>query len=77
MPLTRPASQTRTEKTAGRDLRIGDMLDLWLGLSRIVAMRPYDGPLKALWPEGAFIADFDNGHGMTISNNDFLPVVRV
>lgn len=63
----------QTIKTAGKDIRVGDMLKLWFGLSRVIAFRPYNGDT---YPEGfAIVAQFDNGKEMTIARNDWLEVV--
>lgn len=57
----------KTNLVFGRDLRIGDTVDVWWGTNRdtIVAMRPYAGPLARL--AGARIAQFAvNQMGMTL-----------
>lgn len=54
------------ETVSGSDLQVGDAIDTWMGRKRIVALRPYTGPLAELWSGRAQVADFDIGLGMTI-----------
>jgi hypothetical protein len=61
--------------TTGRELKIGDVINTWAGKKRIVGFKDYTGPLAYLWPEGARLADFDIGVGMTIANNDRIEIV--
>jgi hypothetical protein len=56
----------------GSELKVGDVINTWAGKKRIVGLRPYTGPLAYLWPEGARIASFDIGSGMTVANGDLL-----
>ena len=57
-------------KTRGDELKIGDVIDTWAGKKRLVSFEDYRGPLADLFPEGARIAAFDIGGGMTIPNNE-------
>jgi hypothetical protein len=66
-----------TTRTFGKDIRVGDVIVTWAGKKRVVGLKPYTGPLAYLWPEGAQLADFDIGSGMTIAGNDLLDVVTV
>lgn len=53
--------------TFGRDLRVGDTIDVWWGTHRdtVISLRTIDSPLAAL--AGARIAEFAvNQRGMTI-----------
>ncbi len=61
-------------KITGSEIKVGDVLNLWLGKVRVVALKPYTGPLAHLFPQGAQLADFDQKGGMTIDNGDFYEV---
>lgn len=37
-----------TEDVRDRDLRVGDVIHDWIGWRRIVAIRPYTGPLDCV-----------------------------
>lgn len=53
----------------GRDLAVGDVVDLWIGRQTITDLFPYVGPLSYLWAHqgGARIAAFAaTTLGMTI-----------
>ena len=53
----------------GRDLRVGDVVELWIGKQTITDLFPYVGPLSHLWEKdgGARIAAFAATNlGMTI-----------
>lgn len=56
----------------GADLRIGDTIAVWWTPRRdtIVSLEPYRGPLEFLWPEGASIAGFAIGPGMTCGHDE-------
>lgn len=58
-------------KARGSDLKVGDVIDTWAGKKRLIAFDDYRGPLADLFPEGARIAVFDLGGGMTIPNTEF------
>ncbi len=68
------------ECVAGSDLKVGDVIEVWWrpGRDTIVSLRPYDGPLKTLFPLGAQLADFAAlAAGMTIDNaQDFYRLAR-
>ncbi len=59
-------------RTLGKQLRIGDTIEVWWGNGRdtITSLRPYTGPLSHLWDRYggvARLADFAlNKVGMTI-----------
>jgi hypothetical protein len=62
----------RPRRTTGRQLRVGDTIEVWWGNGRdtITGLRPYNGPLSHLWDRyggGVRLADFAiNKVGMTI-----------
>jgi len=59
----------------GADLKVGDTIEVWWLPHRdtITGLRPYDGPLNYLWPDGARLAEFAlNQCGMTIPNEERL-----
>ncbi len=64
-------------KTAGKDIRVGDMLKTWFGMQRVVTIAPRtDEFAVALWGEGqSAVVVFDSGKAMTIARNDWLEVV--
>jgi len=66
-----------TEIALGHELNIGDVIDTWMGRKRIVAIRPYFGPLAYLWNGEARIAEFDIGLGMTIEPYARVPRVAL
>lgn len=68
-------TQMATKQITGSELKIGDVIATWAGKKRIVALKNYTGPLSYLWPEGARLADFDMGGGMTIPNADRVETV--
>lgn len=63
------------DQIKGSTIKLNDMLDLWIGRSRVVKLEPYTGPLAQYFPDGAQIATFDTGKSMTIDNRGFYPVV--
>jgi hypothetical protein len=71
-----PPMSGKILRTAGKNIQIGDVLATWSGKKRVVALKPYSGPLSFLWPEGAMIAEFDIGTGMTIGAGEWLDVVN-
>ena len=57
------------KRKLGKELKVGDTIEVWWGRDRITALRPYNGPLAHLWADqgGARLADFAlNKTGMTI-----------
>ena len=59
-------------KKLGASLKVGDIIVFpFTKTHRIVRLEPYFGPLADLFPEGAQIATFDTGIGMTINNSDY------
>lgn len=62
-------------KVVGVNLVVGDMLNLWLGKTRILKMTPYKGRLSHLFSNGASIAYLDNGMSITIDHNDMYNIV--
>lgn len=61
------------EIVSGRDLRLGDCIKTWWepGRDTVIEIRPYQGSLAYLWPDGAAIARFVTNHaGMTIGLGD-------
>ena len=62
----------------GKELRVGDTIVVWWspGRDTITELRPYDGPLAHLFPEGAQLAEFAlNTTGMTIDNSAFFELI--
>lgn len=62
----------------GRDLRVGDTIDVWWGTRRdtIWAMRPITGPLAATTLKDARVASFTQiNSGMTILADQMFEVV--
>jgi hypothetical protein len=67
---------TNTTQTAGKDIRIGDVIATWAGKRRVRTLTERtDDFAKSIWPEGAVTAQFDMGDAMTIARNDWLEVV--
>jgi len=72
----------QTQRTRGRQLRVGDTIEVWWGNGRdtITGLRPYNGPLSHLWDRyggGARLADFAvNKVGMTIEPQIVFSVVH-
>lgn len=57
----------------GKDLKAGDTIKVWWypGQDTIVKIKPYDGPLNHLFPEGAQLTKFlILKGGMTIDNSE-------
>ena len=70
------AQKTRPETWNGGKLgallKVGDIIHFPLTkIHRITELRPYTGPLAHLFPEGAQLASFDTGLGMTIDNSNY------
>ena len=63
-----------TTTVLGADLRVGDVIETWWQPNRdtILSLVPYTGPLIYLFPEGAQIASFAIGPGMTINNGELF-----
>ena len=62
-----------TQQVFGKDLNVGDVIETWWRPNRdtILALRPYNGPLSYLFPQGARLATFAmNKSGMTVDNGD-------
>lgn len=69
----------------GSELRVGDTIEVWWTITKrgqppnkdtITGLRPYEGPLKHLFPEGAQLADFMYLRcGMTIENHHDYVVI--
>ena len=58
----------------GKDLKVGDVIEVWWGRDRIVGMVPYTGPLSCL--QGSMIASFAlNNTGMTIEPNMIFTIL--
>lgn len=56
----------------GSALKVGDIVTFpYTKIHRITKLEPYKGPLAHLFPEGAQLATFDTGIGMTIDNGDY------
>jgi hypothetical protein len=67
---TRPA--TWNGGKLGSTLKVGDIITFpFTKIHRITKLEPYAGPLAHLFPEGAQLATFDTGIGMTIDNSDY------
>ncbi len=64
-----------SKQITGIELKVGDVIATWAGKKRIVGFKDYNGPLAHLWPEGARLADFDIGVGMTIANSDLVETI--
>ena len=74
----RQADRGIAVKKLGSDLKPGDVIAVWWAPNRdaIISLRPYEGPLKKLWPKGAQLAAFAlNKSGMTIANDDWFEVI--
>lgn len=66
------------ESVKGSNLQLGDAIVYWWSkTARIVSLEPYRGPLAYLFKDGAQIAGFDIGPGMTIDNGDYYDRVAV
>lgn len=65
-------------KKLGKKLKFGDTVDLWFDHEAIVyKQKPYDGPLKHLFPKGAQIMTFvgpKGKHEMTVENDHYYEV---
>lgn len=61
-------------RVKGSDLHVGDTIEVWWSPRRdtIIGLRPYDGPLAGIFPQGASIAQFASGAGMTIDHSDWF-----
>lgn len=57
-------------KVHGSEIKVGDVLDIWCGKVRVTDLRPYDNEFARLnFPNGARLASFDKGPGMTVPND--------
>ena len=70
------AQKTRPETwnggKLGAALKVGDVIRFpFSKMHRITKLEPYTGPLAYLFPEGAQLASFDTGLGMTIDNSNY------
>ncbi|UYO50280.1 hypothetical protein KQX64_06820 [Rhodopseudomonas palustris] len=63
-----------TERVFGSELRSGDVVEVWWPPNRdtILSLTPYNGPLAHLFRQGAQLATFAVGPGMTIDNGDLF-----
>jgi len=52
----------------GKDVQVGDALNILGRMVRVIAIRPYDNAFaRKVWPEGGVrIATFDIGGGITL-----------
>ena len=54
----------------GSEIKVGDVLSTWGGKVRVTELRPYDNDYARLnFPNGARLASFDKGPGMTVPND--------
>ena len=64
----------------GTELRVGDTIEVWWSPNRdtITSLKPYNGPLSYLWPEGqAQLAEFALSRtGMTIEPHMMFKVLN-
>ena len=63
----------------GSALKVGDVIEVWWAPKRdtILTLKPYNGNLKDLWPEGAQLAYFAQcTGGMTIENHATYTVLN-
>lgn len=73
--MERSDDTPRSTRVFGRDLKVGDVIEVWWKPQRdvIIGLRPYEGPHGDLFPEGAQIALFALLKcGMTIDNGDWF-----
>lgn len=65
-----------TTTKLGRDLRVGDVVDVWFNhTATVLALRPYTGTLAHLFDGPAMIGTFSGGRGkveMTIDPSDWF-----
>ena len=67
------------QRKLGGELQVGDTIAVWWADHRdtIRGLRPYDGNLAYLFPDGAQIAQFALcKSGMTIDNSDYYEVIQ-
>jgi hypothetical protein len=66
-----------TKTVSGSELQVGDTIEVWWTPNRdtILSLEPYRGPLTNLFAEGAQIASFAVGPGMTIDNGERYELV--
>lgn len=64
--------QPKFRSVIGQNLRVGDTIKVWWkpGRDMIAVLDDYSGPLQDLFPQGAKIAGFAVGPGMTIDLAD-------
>ncbi|WP_293857385.1 hypothetical protein [uncultured Alsobacter sp.] len=75
-------SELFIERTPGAQLRVGDTLSVFWspGRDRIVASRPYTGPLASIYPAGVDVVTFASGVSMAVDRADLyarIPPVRL
>lgn len=67
-----------TARVFGKELKVNDTIETWWapGRDTILSLSPYDGPLNDVFaPDGAQIASFAIGPGMTIEGGALFTLV--
>lgn len=65
------------EYVLGSELILGDIMVWWYeNQHRLIKTHPYNGTLKYLFPKGVYIAEFLDGHRMTIDSGDYYKIIK-